>query len=330
MTPEPPAGRRVVVLGASGFLGRHICAAFTAAGSRVTPVSRTAPGAVALDLSRDGRAGLARVLAGARVVVNAAGAVWSGTEQEMAALNAGLVHRLTEVVTGLPERPRLIHLGSAYEYGPVPFGTSIPEDWPPAPTTPYGRTKLQGTRTVVRAAEERGVDGVVLRVSVVCGPGAPRSSLPGIVTEHLTAGRDELRLAPLLAHRDLVDVRDVADAVLAAASAPERVAGAIVNVGGGVAVPVRTLVDLLVALGGRPLRVVEEAASRDTRSDALWQLLDIKRARRTLRWSPRRGLAESMRDLLTAAGLPPGESSTTGAPGVRLEPTIRAPGKDRS
>ncbi|MER6144310.1 NAD(P)-dependent oxidoreductase [Streptomyces sparsogenes] len=314
-------GGSVVVLGGSGFLGRHVCAAFAAAGADVVPVSRTARPApagchpVRLDLLAADTGALARLCAGADVVVNAAGAVWGGTEQDMAEANTHLVDRLTRALATLPARPRLVQLGSAYEYGPAEPGAVTGEDHPPAPNTPYGRSKLAGTRTVLRATAERDLDAVVLRVAVACGPGAPAASLPGIVAAHLAEGRGTLRLAPLLAHRDLVDVRDVADAVVAAARAPaDRVAGTVVNIGSGRAVPVRALVDLMIALGGRPLRIVEERTAPGTRSDAPWQRLDVSRARRVLDWAPRRSLEESLADFLSAAGVSPARSRPTGQP----------------
>jgi nucleoside-diphosphate-sugar epimerase len=268
----------------------------------------------------------------AEVVVNASGAVWGGTERRMNELNAELVGRLTEAVAGTAGRPRLVQLGSAYEYGPAHPGSVTREDSPPAPASVYGRTKLLGSRAVLCAAEEKGVDGVVLRVSVACGPGAPRGSLPGTVAEHLAAGRTELRLAPLRSYRDFVDVRDVADAVLAASRAPAAsVAGRVVNIGGGQAVPVRRLVDLMIELSGRPLRVVEELPAQVTRSDAPWQRLDIARARRLLGWSPRRTLEDSLRDLLIAAGALGTRARTEGARGVRprAHAGSEGQGKDR-
>jgi NDP-hexose 4-ketoreductase len=301
MDAEPLAGRPVLLLGASGFLGRHVHTALTGAGAQVVTVSRGT-----LDLRTADSGALAELCAdtGATRVVNAVGAVWGGTESEMEELNGALVARLTEAVASAPRRPRLVHLGSAYEYGPAEHGTTLTEDRAPAPATVYGRTKLRGTRHVLRAAED-GLDAVVLRVSVACGPGAPRTSLPGIVADHLAAGHAELRLAPLRAHRDLVDVRDVADAVVAAAQAPTgRLAGRVVNIGSGRAVPVRSLVDLMVALGGRRVRVVEEAGRPVARSDAPWQRLDITRARDLLGWRPRRALEESLRDLLATVGVP--------------------------
>lgn len=322
-------GQPVLVLGASGYLGQHICTAFAATGARVIRVCRGArhdgansaggesrtdvpdvtTGTVHLDLAAADCAALARLCAGsgAQVVVNAVGAVWKGTEDQMTELNARLVERLTDAVAAVPQRPRLIQLGSAHEYGPAGPDDLIDEDWPSAPATAYGRTKLAGTRTVVRAVREREVDGVVLRVSVTCGPGAPRGSLPGTVAAHLAAGHDILRLAPLRAHRDLVDVRDVADAVVAAARVPAPAlaeAGAVVNIARGETVPVRKLVDLMITCSGRSVRVQEEQLAQSNRSDALWQRLDISRARQLLCWAPRRTLMDSVRDLLTAAGVP--------------------------
>jgi NDP-hexose 4-ketoreductase len=343
---DPLAGGSVVVLGATGFLGRHLCAALGAAGARVTTVSRSAPDtsggarqcSVSMDLTKAGVERLARLCAEteADVLVNASGAVWGGTERQMTEINAELVGRLVEAVTGSARRPRLIQLGSAYEYGPTGHGSVTGEDCPPAPATVYGRTKLLGSQAVLRGAE-KGVDGVVLRVSVACGPGTPRTSLPGIVAGHLAAGRAELRLAPLRAHRDFVDVRDVAGAVLAAARAPAAaLAGRIVNIGSGQAVPVRGLVDLMISLSGRPIHVVEESPAQLTRSDAPWQRLDISRARRLLGWSPRRTLEESLRDLLTAVGaLDPrprergARQRTDGAPvaGRAPVPTVKPKGR---
>lgn len=100
-------------------------------------------------------------------------------------------------------------------------------------------------------------------------------------------------------------MRDVADAVLAAAVAPAGASGAVLNIGGGTAVPVRELVDTMISLSGLPMRVVEDPALGLTRSDAAWQLLDISRARPQLGWEPRRTLRESLRDLLTDAGVVP-------------------------
>jgi len=304
--------RKVLVLGAAGFLGRHISTAFGAAGDTVLRVCRTAPpppGWVALDLVAAGGPGLAEFVAAHRpdVVVNAAGTVWQADDRRMSEVNDVFVRRLVRVLRTLPSAPRLVQLGSVHEYGQVPFGVDLTEESVPEPIGVYGRTKLRGSQWVLDGAGD-GLEAVVLRIANACGPGMPPESLLGRVAAHLVRQAEApdppapLRLTPLRARRDFVDVRDVAAAVLAAADAPRSwVAGRVVNIARGEAVPVRDLVDRLIALSGLPVRVVEEPGAGGVRSDADWQRVDIKLASVLLGWKPERDLDESLRGLFAAA-----------------------------
>ena len=257
---------------------------------------------MALDLAGADLATLTGMLAAMRprVVVNAAGAVWGVSDEELTASNVTLVRRLVAAMAGLPWRPRLVHLGSVHEYGPVPAGTPIREDTQPRPVSPYGRTKLLGTDAVLAAGWAGDIDATVLRVVNVSGPGTPARSLLGQVAHQLLAARDGtgravLRLAPLRAHRDFVDVRDIAEAVCAASAASDP--GPVANIGRGEAVSVRWLVDQLIAESGVPAEVIEhdgQSAEAERGSGIEWQQVDIGTARRRLCWRPRRGLAESL------------------------------------
>ncbi|MFD5751293.1 NAD-dependent epimerase/dehydratase family protein [Streptomyces sp. NPDC127033] len=314
------AGLRVVVLGGTGYLGRRLGKAFTADGALVHLVSRSpAPGGpadprtVRMDLLAAGPRDLTGFFGSVRpdVVVNAAGRVWRSGEAEMAAGNADLVARVTESLAGLDRPPRFIQLGTVHEYGAGTPGAGTAEEQEPAPVTPYGRTKLLGTRIVLRAAAEHGLDGVVLRLANVIGAGVPAGSLFGMVAAHLGAAArarslggtpEELRLPPLRAHRDIVDARDAVDAVRAAAVAPAAgLGGQVINIGRGEAVPMRALIHRMVELSGVDLPVTEADAGRPARTDAEWLQLDVSRALRLLRWQPRHTLDDSLRDLLADA-----------------------------
>ncbi|MBB4795171.1 NAD-dependent epimerase/dehydratase family protein [Streptomyces nodosus] len=324
---RPVAGLSVVVLGGTGFLGRRIGAACAADGARVHLVSRSAPAvpapaagpgvsAVGLDLVTASPREIAAVLAaaGADVVVNAAGRAWQADEAQMAAGNAELVERVLAALAALPGPPvRLVQLGTVHEYGAGAPDAATCEEHEPVPVTPYGRTKLQGTRAVLRAREQ-GVDGVVLRLANVIGAGVPEGSLFGRVAAHLGAAARadargekaaELRLPALRAARDLVDARDATAAVLAAITAPAAdVAGQVINVGRGTAVPMRELIHRMITLSGLELPVAEAAEGPGSRTDVAWQCLDVSRARRLLGWRPLRSLDDSLRELL-ASVLPP-------------------------
>ncbi|MBL1097982.1 NAD-dependent epimerase/dehydratase family protein [Streptomyces coffeae] len=308
------AGLSVVVLGGTGSLGRQVCRAFQDAGARVLSVSRSGPADPAespdhirLDPARAPGEALAGVLTGAAadVVVNAAGLAGDGTEEQFAAANSRLVDALVEAVASLERRPRLVQLGTVHEYGPVCRGVGITEDLPPAPISPYGRTKLLGAQSVLRATRAGAVDGTVLRIAHVFGPGAPRGSLLGTVAHHLAVRRPAaLRLGPLDGRWDFVDIRDVAAAALAAATAP-RVVGQVVNIGGGQALGVRRLVERMIVLSGHPVPLVEDpGAGTGFGPGPDWQRVDLSRARLLLGWRPRQRTARSLRDQLAAAGVP--------------------------
>ncbi|MFE3720094.1 NAD-dependent epimerase/dehydratase family protein [Streptomyces cyaneofuscatus] len=300
--------KKVLVLGGTGFLGRHLGAAFVAAGAQVSSAARGGP--VRVDLTAMEPDELTALLhrISPDVVVNAAGRAWRATQHDMHEANAVAVEKLVDSLAQLPGRPRLVQLGSIHEYGPGTVGAGTGEHHTPAPVTAYGRSKLAGSQAVIDGVRANRLDAVVLRLANVSGPGTHRGSLLGTIAAQLCAAADrrssepvELRLAPLRARRDFVDVRDVTDAVLAAAGLPYSYGEQpVVNIGRGVAIPMRELVERMIELSGARVRIVEDPGAGAQRSDVEWQQLDISRARRLLGWHPRRDMDESLRDLLAA------------------------------
>ncbi|WP_260640136.1 NAD-dependent epimerase/dehydratase family protein [Streptomyces angustmyceticus] len=304
-TPVPGAVR-VAVLGATGCMGRHLCAAFSAEGSEVVAVARRyAPQVAAhrfLSLDVAGTAGgeLARVLAreNVDVVVNAT----LGWGDELHYANVQLVERLLDALALLKAPPRLVHLGTIHEYGPVPLGTSIHEGTEPAPENPYAKAKLTASRMVLDAARDGALDGVVLRVANTLGPHPALESFFGSLAVRLRGAEAatgiELTIAD--ARRDYVDVRDAVDAVVRAARI--RHADPLLNIGCGRARDVRTLVDELVAAAGLPAETIRERRGEVRSRGADWIQVDISRAARLLGWRPQYTLGESMRAMWDTVG----------------------------
>jgi NDP-hexose 4-ketoreductase len=296
---------RLLVVGATGFLGAHVRRRAEAAGIEVVTAARSPlPGSashVPLDLAEGDGERVAAVLAdvAADVVVNCAGAV-AGPAEVLSAVNVTGMYTLLRAMQQAPPA-RLVHLGSAAEYGRAEPGVPVRESVPPRPAGMYGVTKLAGTR-LVELARAGGAEAVVLRVFNPVGPGAPVTGLPGrLVTELRTALAEgtEVHLGPLDAVRDFVDARDVADAALAAATAT-ALPHPVLNVGRGQGVPVRTLVKELAAISGYAGSVHEDSAGSTRSADLPWQQADITLARADLNWQPRRALASSLADLWAA------------------------------
>ena len=299
---------RLLILGASGFLGGHVWRQAAAAGVEVVTAGRAglpgSPGHRRLDLAGDAPARVADVIAAVApdAIANCAGLTVGGPDV-LAAANITGTYTLVRAML-LAETPaRLVHLGSAAEYGGAESGVPLGESAPQRPGAPYGATKLAGTR-LVELGRVSGIDAVVLRVFNPVGAGAPQTGLPGRVAAQLRralAGDAEVRLGPLDAVRDFIDARDVAAAVLAATGAP-ALPHAVLNIGSGTGVSARTLVKELIAVTGYAGPVHEDSAGSARSGDLDWQEADIGLARLDLDWRPRWDLASSLDDLWEATG----------------------------
>ncbi|MEV4918160.1 NAD(P)-dependent oxidoreductase [Streptomyces tirandamycinicus] len=293
---------RILVLGHTGYLGRHVAAQLGALGS-VFGGGRSPDADLRVDLATADPGRLAENLADLSpdAVVNCSGSLGADPVTD-AEVNARGPAVLCAALRRAAPAARLVHLGSAAEYGACEPGVPVTEDAPTRPATSYGATKLAGTVAVASS----GLDAVVLRVGNPIGPGATPMSLPGGTALRLRrAGVDRdavVRFGDLSAHRDFVDVRDLARAVAAAtASGPLP---RILNISGGRAVPIRELVRELAVVAGFRGRIEEAGVGSVRSARVAWQCSDITAAREALGWEPRFTLTDSLAALWASLGAP--------------------------
>lgn len=293
---------RVLLFGATGFLGRAAGAALRddpRVGDVVAVGRRPVPGWrwIRHDLVTDPAADLARLLrqVAPDAVVNCAGRL-TGSYAELVAANTGAVASVVDAVIAGAPGARLVTLGSAAEYGLVRPGRAVRETDPAIPVSGYGVTRLAATQMVELASRAGEIDAIVLRVFNPVGPGLPQHNVAGRaireLRQALNTGATEIRMGPLGAYRDFVDVRDVASAMVAAVFTT-RPRGVVCNIGSGTAVTARTLVHLLAAEAGFTGTITESDRAAHRSPGVDWIAADPRHTAAALGWSARYTLAES-------------------------------------
>ncbi len=195
---------RVLIIGGTGFIGRHCAAVLAAAGHSVTALGRSG-----LDLVQDGEAAISARLIGHDVVINAAGLVRGSGTNTMAAVHAQGTDRLVRACLAAGVS-RLIHLSA--------LGASSRGG------TQYQQTKGLG-EDVLKAAS--GLECCVLRPSVVIGRGGASTT----VLTALAALPWPPRIGPGIWMVQPVHVDDLAELVARLVETKEHLPGSLDVVG---------------------------------------------------------------------------------------------------
>jgi NDP-hexose 4-ketoreductase len=297
------------VLGANGFLGSQVRVAIERSGdtSFISAVSGHAPRqSVAanchwrrMDLVRASVQDFASLLDDSKpdAIINCAGST-SGSPQLLEAVNATVVDKLVKALA-LSEPIPLVHMGSASEYGHQPEGIAIKETATARPVGDYGRTKLAATELVTDMVDRRAIRATVLRVFNPVGPRAPANSLAGTAVREirraLASHRSFITLGDLRSCRDFLATADVATAALRALDSIDD--HPVLNVGRGVAMSCRSMVELLASAAGFEGDVFESDSGSRRSAAVPWQQADIALLRNHLHWVPTTPIAKAVSDL---------------------------------
>lgn len=168
---------RVLITGATGFVGSHLVEALAGRGAVIRALvrrtSRTAQlerlGVERVEGGLDDLDALKRAVEGVDVVFHLAALIAARNEAEYEHTNLGGTKRLLDAIAAAADRPRrLVYLSSLAAIGPSREGRPVGRDDTCAPLTAYGRTKLAGEQACLAADDL--IETVVLRPPVVYGP----------------------------------------------------------------------------------------------------------------------------------------------------------------
>jgi UDP-glucose 4-epimerase len=237
MTPREFDGP-VLVTGGQGQLGRLLVASLRTDGVRTVSVGRRAgvdPDDVRVDLSdSEAVAGIVRAVDPALIVHLAA--ALSGDDLQEQSL---LIDRAVAAAACQSGTPYVIHTSSAAVYGTENEAARQEAD-PLTGTSLYARSKITGEEVFRALAFDGGTQVTTLRLFNLAGPAFPDSLVMRLVTA--TPAAPASLIAPDRFQRDYVHQSDAIAILRSAFTArPERYQ--VLNVGAGVAVTTRALVE---------------------------------------------------------------------------------------
>ncbi|WP_030437886.1 NAD-dependent epimerase/dehydratase family protein [Actinoplanes subtropicus] len=315
MAVNPP---RVVLLGASGFVGSAVLRELATRPIRVRAVSRRpalVPGDTraeievrSADLCEPGS--MAEAVAGADVVIHAVAYIagsttWRVADGDAAAerVTVGLVRDLVDAARRSGPPLRVVFAGAASQAGPaareILDGTETDR-----PAGEYDRQKLAAERILLAADAAGVVQATSIRLPTVFGSG-PRSTardkgVVSLMVRRAVAGQDITMWHDGTVRRDLVYIDDVARALVAAADHIAELAGRAWLLGSGYGAPLgevfRMVAKLVAEETGRPpVPVVSVPAPAHAEAGDFQSVtIDSSGFRAVTGWSPRVPLDEAL------------------------------------
>lgn len=303
-----------LVVGGSGFLGRHLVARLLAAGAQVRVYSRHSQrgrddichddadgaqrdvGFMRGDITDSAR--LRAAISGADCVFHFA---WTTVPQTADENPQGDVQSNLTAGLGLLDacRDAGVRLVVFPSSGGTVYGSSeaamLDETSPTEPICSYGITKLAMEKYLALYRHHHGLDYRILRISNAYGEGQPADrpqGLIGVSLQRVARGEPLTIWGDGSAVRDYIHAEDAAECCAQAAlRALPSAAPRVFNVSSGQGHSVREVMAAIEAVTGRALRVTYAPARSCDLSRAV---LSNRRAREVLNWSPQVPLDEGL------------------------------------
>jgi GDP-4-dehydro-6-deoxy-D-mannose reductase len=278
---------RVLVTGATGFIGKHLVPRLLADGHEVVEAGR-ACGDTADPATW-------KRLPPADVVVHLAAKSFVPESWDAPGLflRTNLLGTVEALEYCRAHGARLV-FPSSYLYGDV-VRQPIAENTQLAATNPYALSKKLAEEACEFYADRFSIQTTILRPFNIYGPGQSDTFLIPAIVKQVKAGK-EVRVKELEPRRDYVYVVDVIEAMVKAMA---RAGGCgVFNVGSGTSHSVSELIQTIQEVWGTELPVRSDGVRRQ--GEVMDTVADIARAQQQLGWTPRFTLREGLEALHAA------------------------------
>lgn len=302
-------GRRVLVTGAEGFIGSHLAEELLSAGAVVRALVHYNP------FGRWGwlqeRANDVEILAGdvrdAERVAQAANGIdvifhlaalvgipysYEAPESYLQTNVLGTYNLLTAARRA--GASRYVQTSTSEVYGSA-RRVPIDEEHPLQPQSPYSASKIAADMLALSFHHSFELPVAIVRPFNTYGPRqSARAVIPAVLGQ-IYAGSPEIQVGATTPKRDFNFVTDTARGFMAVAAC-ERALGQVVNIGSGREIGIGELIELMVSVSGRDVRVVRDLERiRPAGSEVDRLMCDNRRAWEWAGWRPEVSLEDGLR-----------------------------------
>ena len=297
--------KRVLVTGAGGFIGQHLCKALFGKDATVVGLVRSAVDnkylseQYVLDISDEMDVIKIVNFVQPEFVVHLAASKNRGVDpaayREGYRTNTLGSLNVINACQDIPVLARFVFLGSTDEYGElqVPFKESDKE----APNSAYGTSKLAVTELLRALSRSNGFPSVTLRPTIAYGPGQDASMfLPALIIA-LVAGRDfDMSFGEQT--RDFIYVDDLVNAIIQALVIP-GLCGDLFNISSAMPIRIDALAKMTANMIGNEAGNRLKLGSKDYRiGDVMQYWASNNLAKTSLGWSPMMSLQEGVQQTI--------------------------------
>lgn len=297
---------RVMVTGATGFIGYHLCAALLQKSVEIIPVSRSSINQrFSYSFHRSvnilNRCQIVQVLEETYpdVIVHLAASKNRSLNLDAYRsefeVNLNGTMNLVEACQKYGRIKKFVYLGSCDEYGvqSAPFRETDCE----LPLTAYGASKLAATKFLQAQAKLWGFPTVILRPSVVYGPGQDTSMfLPSLIQSIF---HNELfELSEGKQTRDFIFIDDLIESILLLIN-EKNFYGEIINISSGISITIKELANLVVQIMGRNSgQLLKFSASNYRKSEIMNYVVNNEKAFKLIGWYPKTSIEEGISKII--------------------------------
>ena len=191
---------------------------------------------------------------------------------------------------------RLVHTSSSEVFGTARY-VPIDEEHPLQAQSPYSASKIAADKLVESYSRSFDVPAVTVRPFNTYGPRqSARAVIPTIIVQILA--KLNPKLGSLTPTRDFTYVSDTVSGMIAAMNAPKAI-GRSLNLGTGTEIAIGDLIPLIgELLGTKPLVDPDSSRVRPEKSEVQRLLSDNTQACELLKWQPQISLKEGLRSTI--------------------------------